>query len=85
MTITVVLKNEAADIVERHVSEGRYPDAESAVAAALMLLEDATTDWSEVDEAAVRSMISEADAEGGEHSFEDVSGRLAKVIETARR
>ena len=41
MSITVVLRDEAAHIVERHVADGRYPDAESAVAAALLLLDEA--------------------------------------------
>ena len=85
MTITVVLKDEAAQIVEREVSEGRYPDAESAITAASMLLEDAATDWGHVDAAAVRQMISEADAEGGEIPFDDAIRELDKVIATARR
>jgi Arc/MetJ-type ribon-helix-helix transcriptional regulator len=55
MSITVVLKDEAAQIVERQVSEGRYPDAETAVKAALTLLEDTALDWSDVDTAAVRA------------------------------
>jgi len=46
MSITVLLKDEAAEIVERQVSEGRYADAESAVTAALTLLEDTTLAWS---------------------------------------
>lgn len=85
MTITVVLKDEAAQIVEREVSEGRYPDAESAVTAALMLLEDAAIDWGDVDAAAVRQMIAEADAEGGEIPIEEAIRELDKVIAAARR
>lgn len=85
MTITVVLKDEAAQIVEREVSEGRYPDAESAVTAALMLLKDAAIDWSDVDAGAVRQMIAESDAEGGEIPFDDAIRQLDKVIETSRR
>ena len=85
MTITVVLENEAAEIVERQVSEGRYPDAESAVTAALMLLEDAAIDWGDVDAGAVRHMIAEADAEGGEIPFDDAMHHLDKAIEAARR
>jgi Arc/MetJ-type ribon-helix-helix transcriptional regulator len=85
MTITVVLKDEAAQIVEREVSEGRYPDAESAVTAALMLLEDAAIDWGDVDAAGVRQMIAEADAEGGEIPFEEAIRELDKVIDAARR
>ena len=85
MTITVVLKNEAAQIVERQVSEGRYPDAESAVAAALALLEDATLDWSDVDAVAVQRMIAEADAEGGELTRDEVSRKLDLTVESAQR
>jgi Arc/MetJ-type ribon-helix-helix transcriptional regulator len=85
MTITVVLKDEVAEIVERQISEGRYPDAESAVTAALMLLEDAAIDWADVDAGAVRQMIAEADAEGGEIPFEDAIRELDKVIATSRR
>ena len=85
MTITVVLKDEAAHIVEQQVADGRYPDAESAVAAALMLLDDAAVNWSEVDSAAVRQMIADADTEGGEHSLDEVSQKLGSVIEAARR
>jgi Arc/MetJ-type ribon-helix-helix transcriptional regulator len=85
MTITVVLKDEAAQIVERQVSEGRYPDAESAVAAALTLLEDAKLDWSDVDVPAVQRMIAEADAEGGELTRDEVSRKLDRAIEAARR
>ncbi len=85
MTITVVLKDEVAEIIERHVADGRYPDAESAVAAALTLLEDVALDWSDVDAAAVQRMIAEADAEGGEYPFDDATRRLDAVIEAARR
>jgi Arc/MetJ-type ribon-helix-helix transcriptional regulator len=85
MTITVTLKDEAADIVERHVADGKYPDAESAVAAALLLLEEAAVDWSEVDNEAVRRMIAEADAEGGEYSLDEVSRKLDAVIDSAAR
>jgi Arc/MetJ-type ribon-helix-helix transcriptional regulator len=87
MTITVVLKDEVAEIVERHVADGRYPDAESAVAAALTLLEDVALDWSDVDAAAVQRMIAEAEAEaeGGEYPFDDAARRLDAVIEAARR
>ncbi len=85
MTITVVLKDQAAQIVEREVSEGRYPDAESAVTAALMLLEDAAIDWGDVDVGAVRQMIAEADAEGGEIPFDEAIRELDKVIAKPRR
>lgn len=85
MTITVVLKDEAAQIVEREVSEGRYPDAESAVTAALMLLEDAAIDWGNVDAGAVQQMIAESDAEGGELTRDEVSRHLDAVIASARR
>ena len=77
MTITVTLKDEVAQIVERQVADGRYPDAESAVPAALMMLEDAGMNWAEVDAAAVRGLIAESDAEGGEIPFEEVARRLA--------
>jgi Arc/MetJ-type ribon-helix-helix transcriptional regulator len=85
MTITVVLKDEAAQIVERQVSEGRYPDAESAVAAALALLDDAGLDWSDVDVPAVQRMIAEADAEGGELTREEVSQNIDLAIGSAQR
>jgi Arc/MetJ-type ribon-helix-helix transcriptional regulator len=77
MTITVTLKDEVAEIVERQVAEGRYPDAESAVTAALMLLEDAAMNWDDVDPDAVRRMIAESDAEGGEIPFEEVARTLS--------
>jgi Arc/MetJ-type ribon-helix-helix transcriptional regulator len=77
MTITVTLKDEVAQIVERQVAEGRYPDAESAVAAALMLLDDAAMNWDDVDTDAVRRMIADSDTEGGEIPFKDVVRRLA--------
>jgi Arc/MetJ-type ribon-helix-helix transcriptional regulator len=85
MSITVVLKDEAAQIVEREVSEGRYPDAESAVTAALMLLEDAAIDWGDVDASAVRQMIAESDAEGGEIPFDEAIHELDKVIAARQR
>ena len=85
MTITVVLKNQAAEIVERQVSEGRYPDAESAVTAALTLLEDAALDLSNVDHEAIRHMIADSDAEGGELTREEVSRHLDAAIDAARR
>jgi Arc/MetJ-type ribon-helix-helix transcriptional regulator len=76
MTITVTLKDEVAQIVQRQVAEGRYPDAESTVTAALMLLEDAATNWDDVDADVVRRMIAESDAEGGEIPLEEVSRTL---------
>jgi Arc/MetJ-type ribon-helix-helix transcriptional regulator len=85
MTITVVLKDQAAQIVEREVAEGHYPDAESAVTAALMLLDDGAIDWGEVDVGAVQRMIAEADAEGGEIPLEEAIRELDKVIATPRR
>jgi len=77
MTITITLKDEMARIVERQIADGRYPDAESAVTAALMLLEDAGMNWDDVDAAAVRAMIAESDAEGGEIPLDEVARRLA--------
>ena len=77
MTITITLKDDVARIVERQIADGRYPDAESAVTAALMLLEDAEMNWDDVDAAAVRAMIAESDAEGGEIPLEEVARRLA--------
>jgi len=77
MTITITLKDEMARIVERQIADGRYPDAESAVTAALMLLEDAGMNWDNVDAAAVRALIAESDAEGGEIPFDEVARRLA--------
>jgi Arc/MetJ-type ribon-helix-helix transcriptional regulator len=76
MTITITLKDEMARIVERQIADGHYPDAESAVTAALMLLEDAGMTWDEVDAAAVRAMIAESDAEGGEIPLDEVARRL---------
>jgi Arc/MetJ-type ribon-helix-helix transcriptional regulator len=77
MTITITLKDEMARIVERQIADGHYPDAESAVTAALMLLEDAGMNWGDVDAAAVRAMIAESDAEGGEIPLDEVARRLA--------
>jgi Arc/MetJ-type ribon-helix-helix transcriptional regulator len=76
MTITITLRDEVAQIVERQIADGRYPDAESAVTAALMLLEDAGMNWDDVDAAAVRAMIAESDAEGGEIPLSEVARRL---------
>ncbi len=77
MSITITLRDEVAQIVERQIADGRYPDAESAVTAALMLLEDAGMNWDDVDAAAVRALIAESDAEGGEIPFDEVARRLA--------
>ena len=85
MTITITLKDEVAQIVERQVAEGHYPDAESAVTAALMLLEDAAMNWDDVDADAVRRMIAESDAEGGEIPFEEIARRLASKATAHRR
>lgn len=85
MSITVTLKDEAATIIERQVAQGRYPDAESAVVAALALLEDQIIDPSEIDVSAVRAMIADADAEGGEYTLDEVGQRLDAVIGAARR
>ena len=79
MAITITLKDEMARIVERQIADGHYPDAESAVTAALMLLEDAGMNWEKVDAAAVRAMIAESDAEGGEISLDEVARRLTLV------
>ena len=76
MTITITLKDEMVRIVERQIADGRYPDAESAVTAALMLLEDVGMNWDDVDAAAVRAMIAESDAEGGEIPLDEVARRL---------
>jgi putative addiction module CopG family antidote len=80
MSLTITLKDEVAEIVRRQIAEGRYPDAQSAVAAALMLLEDAALRWDEVDAEAVRRMIAETDAEGGEIPFEEVERRLSAKV-----
>lgn len=85
MTITVTLKDEVAEIVERQIADGHYPDAESVVTAALTLLEDAGMNWEDVDAAAVRSMIAASDAEGGEVSFEEVARRIADKSIPQRR
>ena len=77
MTLTITLRDEVAEIVQRQIAQGHYPDAQSAVAAALMLLEDAALRWDEVDAAAVRRMIAESDAEGGEIPFDEVARRLS--------
>ena len=80
MTLTITLRDEVAEIVQRQIAEGRYPDAQSAVAAALMLLEDAALRWDEVDAEAVRRMIAETDAEGGEIPFDEVARRLSAKV-----
>jgi len=85
MTITITLKDEAAQIVERQIADGRYPDAESAVTAALMLLEDAAMNWDDVDAQAVRRMIAESDAEGGEIPLSEVVRRLAEKHDSRDR
>ncbi|HEY7297938.1 MAG TPA: hypothetical protein VH684_08390 [Xanthobacteraceae bacterium] len=85
MTITVTLSNEAAQIVEQQISDGLYPDAESAVTAAVMLLEDAAINWSDIDATAVRRMIAESDAEGGEIPLDEVAQKLAVKSESPRR
>ena len=77
MTITITLNDQVAEIVERQVAEGRYPDAESAVTAALMLLENAAMNWANVDAAAIRRKIAKSDAEGGEIPFDEVARRLS--------
>ncbi len=76
MTIKITLKDEAARMIERQIAEGHYPDAEAAVTAALMLLEDAAMRWDDVDAAAVRRMIADSDAEGGEIPLEEIARRL---------
>jgi Arc/MetJ-type ribon-helix-helix transcriptional regulator len=76
MTITVTLEDEIARIVERQIGEGRYPDAQSAVASALLLLDDAAFRWDDIDAEAVKRMIAESDAEGGEIPFDEVRRRL---------
>ena len=85
MTITITLKDEAAQIVERQIADGRYPDAESAVTAALMLLEDAAMSWADVDAEAMRRMIAESDAEGGEIPFDDAMRNFDAAIGSVRR
>jgi Arc/MetJ-type ribon-helix-helix transcriptional regulator len=85
MTITITLRDAVAQIVERQIADGRYPDAESAVTAALMLLEDAGMKWEDVDAAAVRHMIAESDAEGGEIPFEEVADRLTNKPTSRQR
>ena len=49
-----------------------------------MLLEDAAIDWGDVDAEAVRQMIAEADAEGGEVPFDEISRALDAAIQAAR-
>ena len=49
-----------------------------------MLLEDAAIDWGDVDATAVRQMIAEADAEGGEIPFDEAIRELDKVIAAPR-
>ena len=85
MTMTVTLKDDAARMVERQIADGRYPDAETAVTAALMLLEDAAMSWGEVDAEVVRQMIAESDAEGGEISLDDAMHKLDAAIGSPRR
>jgi Arc/MetJ-type ribon-helix-helix transcriptional regulator len=85
MTITVTLKDEAAQIVEQQIADGRYPDAETAVTAALMLLEDSVMNWDQVDADAVKRMIADSDAEGGEIPFDEVARRLAEKSASYQR
>jgi Arc/MetJ-type ribon-helix-helix transcriptional regulator len=73
MAITVTLKDEVAEIVQRQLAEGHYPDAASAVTAALMLLEDTAVNWDDVDADAVQRMVAQSDAEGGEIPFNTVA------------
>jgi Arc/MetJ-type ribon-helix-helix transcriptional regulator len=85
MTITVTLGDEVAQIIEQQIADGRYPDATSAVTAALMLLEDFAMDWSTVDAMAVKRIIAESDAEGGEIPFEEIRRRLAAKSSSSAR
>jgi Arc/MetJ-type ribon-helix-helix transcriptional regulator len=81
----VALKDEAARIVEQQIANGRYPDAESAVTAALLLLEDAALGWDDVDVEAIKSMIAESDAEGGEVPLDEVLRKSEAAIASTRR
>ena len=47
-------------------------------------LEETATDWSNVDTVAVRQMIAEADAEGGEFTRDEVERSLEMTIESVR-
>jgi Arc/MetJ-type ribon-helix-helix transcriptional regulator len=85
MAVTVVLEGEAAQIVERQLADGRYPDAGSAVTAALLLLEDSAIVWSDIDVDAVKQMIAEADAEGGEVSISQAMLSMDEAIRSATR
>ena len=85
MTIKVTLKDEAAQIIERQIAQGHYPDAESTVTGALMLLEDTAMRWDDVDAKAIQRMIAESDAEGGEIPLEEVARRLKAKATTNPR
>ena len=85
MTMTVALRDEAARIVEQQIANGRYPDAESAVAAALLLLEEAALGWGDVDVEAIKSMIAESDAEGGEVPLDEVLRKSDAATAATRR
>ena len=85
MTMMVALKDEAARIVEQQIANGRYPDAESAVTAALLLLEDTALGWGDVDVEAIKSMIAESDAEGGEVPLDEVLRKSDAAIASTRR
>jgi Arc/MetJ-type ribon-helix-helix transcriptional regulator len=85
MTITITLKDEAAQIVQQQIADGRYPDAESAVSAALMLLDDAAMGLTDVDAEGVKRMIAESDDEGGEVSLSEAMQRLGTAISTTRQ
>jgi len=85
MTMMVALKDEAARIVEQQIANGRYPDAESAVTAALLLLEDAALGWGDVDVEAIKSMIAESDAEGGEVPLDEVLQKSEAAVASTRR
>ena len=80
MTITVTLRHEAAQILKRQITEGRYPDAETAVIAALLQLDDdSAARWDNVDADAVERLIAESDLEGGEFPLEDVARMVGAI------
>ena len=86
MTITVVLKDEAAQMVERRsLLKGRYPDAESSGDGGIDAAGRCGHRLGRCGRHSRAKMIAEADAEGGEIPFDEAIRELDKVIAAPRR
>ena len=67
-------------MLERQIAQGRYPDAETAVIAALLQLDDdATARLGNVDEDAVDRLIAGSDVDGEEYPLEDVARMVGAI------